>query len=207
MRRRNRIALMITIVVCSLLICGCILTRIEWETETPAGDARIGALAEAFSALEQALQAQGTRIQALEEQFALPAGAEVDEGQPQKRAEDEYSFDFSADGGVIITSYHGTDEVVIIPATLGGGEVIAIGEGAFRNGSLQAVVLPDGVRRVDWFAFSGCHRLQSVTLPASVVEIGYGAFERCAAALTFVCPRGCYAEEYAQSYGFSVERQ
>ena len=65
-------------------------------------------------------------------------------------------------------------------------------------------MLPDGVKEIGWFAFSGCHNLTSVTLPASVEAIAYGAFENCSKSLVFLCPEGSYAAAYARSYGFAV---
>ena len=109
-----------------------------------------------------------------------------------------------ADGGVVITSYLGKDSLAEIPSSIDGLPVIGIGEGAFRNSSVEQVVIPAGVKTIDWFAFYGSYRLRSVILPASVHTIEYGAFELCSSALKFTCPSGSYAEQYAVSYGISV---
>lgn len=115
-----------------------------------------------------------------------------------------YRYTVSEDGLATVTAYVGTEETVVIPATLGGCPVVAIGEEAFKNGTPAAVVIPDGVRRVDWFAFGGCCRLSSVTVPETVVAIGYGAFDLCSPALCFICTENSYAAGYARSYGISV---
>lgn len=48
-----------------------------------------------------------------------------------------------------------------------------------RNEDLNedgSFVIPDGVMRIDGFAFSNCSALTSVTVPDSVTNIGYAAF-------------------------------
>ena len=115
-----------------------------------------------------------------------------------------YRYTVSEDGMATVTGYVGTEKTVVIPATLGGCPVVAIGEEAFKNGTPAAVVIPEGVRRVDWFAFGGCYRLSSVTVPETVVAIGYGAFDLCSPALCFICTENSYAAGYAKSYGISV---
>ena len=75
----------------------------------------------------------------------------------------------------IASSYFGD---LIIPATLGGYPVTAIGNTAFwRCDSLTSVKIPEGVTSIGAFAFSGCKALTLVSIPASVKEIGEGAFE------------------------------
>lgn len=110
----------------------------------------------------------------------------------------------STEGGVVITSYLGKDSLVEIPSSIDGIAVVGIGEGAFRNSSVEQVVIPVGVKTIDWFAFYGSYRLRSVILPASVNSIEYGAFELCSSALKFTCPSGSYAAQYAVSYGIPV---
>lgn len=108
------------------------------------------------------------------------------------------------DGQITITSYVGQETLVEIPKEIDGIPVTAIGEGAFRNSAVQAVVLPEGITTIGWFAFSGSYRLASVTLGASVTAIDYGAFDLCSSSLRFSCPTNSYAAQYAQSYGIPV---
>lgn len=201
-------------VLCCFLLGGCLQIRErgsggesgEKSTAAPTGNFTDYARVEAELA-EQARQIADfeTRLSQLEERESAteqePASAET----PQEQTDPESLYRYTlSDGYATVTSYLGTEETVLIPATLGGCPVVAIGEEAFKNGTPAAVVIPDGVRRVDWFAFGGCYRLASVTLPASVVAIGYGAFDLCAPTLTFVCPEGSYAAGYAESYGIGV---
>lgn len=102
-------------------------------------------------------------------------------------------------GGAVITGYSGNVALLTIPSTLDGLVVVAIGERAFEGATLTAVILPEGLMRIDWFAFYECEELAGVTIPASVSSIGYAVFDGCPN-LTLRCPVGSYAEKYAQSY-------
>ncbi len=52
-------------------------------------------------------------------------------------------------------------------------------EEAFRGRSLVDVSLPDGLRRIDSYAFRECRKLQNINLPESLEYIGNGAFASC----------------------------
>lgn len=212
--------------LCCPLFCGCLQVRkrgtgpvtgtadetaAQSATE-PTGDTLAAALA------EQARQiaAFETRLNELEHRENrepdTTAGEQTGTTEPTEPAgttetigtDALYRYTVSEDGMATVTAYVGTEETVAIPATLGGCPVVAIGEEAFKNGTPAAVVIPDGVRRVDWFAFGGCYRLSSVTVPETVVAIGYGAFDLCSPALCFICTENSYAAGYAKSYGISV---
>ena len=98
------------------------------------------------------------------------------------------------DGGVSIIGYKcgsgASNEVldVVIPNTINGKTVVAIGEHAFQNSvfagygtfefygmGLTSVVIPEGVTSIGNEAFSG-NKLTSVTIPSSVTTIGSRAF-------------------------------
>ncbi len=104
------------------------------------------------------------------------------------------------EGEAVITGYSGSAALLTIPATLDGYPVKAIGERVFEDTEIAAVVIPEGVREVGWFAFYGCEDLINITLPASVTIIGYAVFDGCTS-LSIYCPAGSYAEQYAKSYG------
>ena len=116
-------------------------------------------------------------------------------------ASSEFTYTVS-NGSVTITAYRGSAINVQIPSSIDGKPVCAIADRAFLNHTaVQTIVIPEGVETVGWFAFSGCVSLGMVSMPSSVNSIAYGAFENCPSALTVFCPRGCYAESYAKSYG------
>lgn len=61
--------------------------------------------------------------------------------------------------------------------------VTEIGSQAFDEdqgyGLLLSVKIPEGVKKIDDFAFVGCYHLKSVTLPETLEEIGDHAFSGC----------------------------
>lgn len=135
------------------------------------------------------------RIEELESM--LETGAQSPSGSPSAAV---FSHE-ERNGGVAITAYLGKNTRVEIPREINGKPVVEIGEGAFKNSAAVEIVVPEGVRTVGWFAFSGSYRLASVTLPASVACIEYGAFDLCSSSLRITCPKGSYAAQYAESYG------
>ncbi|MDE6189056.1 MAG: leucine-rich repeat domain-containing protein, partial [Clostridia bacterium] len=113
------------------------------------------------------------------------------------------NFDYVVrDGKAYLTKYKGEETSVIIPQTIGGVEVVSIGEVFYNNETLTDVTIA-GVVRLDKYAFMGCSALRSVTfaddrltsigdyafdycknltdiiIPASVTEIGQYAFFDC----------------------------
>ena len=119
----------------------------------------------------------------------------------QTETGDELVFTYRPENGkAIVTGYKGTSTLVTIPATLDGYPVVAIGERAFEGQKIAAVMLPDGLEAIGWFAFYGCEQLIDVSIPTSVTSIGYAVFDGCES-VSIVCASGSYAEQYAISYG------
>ena len=119
----------------------------------------------------------------------------------------ESDFRYTVGNGVAtVTEYVGNARAVRIPSVLGGYPVRAIGDRAFADHtSLTSVIIPDSVEQIGWFSFAGCVMLERVAIPSSVTSVSYGAFQNCRQTLAVVCPSGSYAEQYARSYGFTVE--
>jgi|GEM_PF-738078 hypothetical protein len=75
---------------------------------------------------------------------------------------------------------------VIIPSTLGGYTVTAIGVNAFYNRtSITSVLIPNTVTSIGERSFQVCTALTNITIPNSVTSIGYGAFFYCSAITGF----------------------
>lgn len=126
---------------------------------------------------------------------------DVETDSTQIETGDELVFRYRLENGkAIVTGYKGTSTLVTIPAALDGYPVIAIGERAFEGQKIAAVILPDGLEAIGWFAFYGCEQLIDVSIPASVTSIGYAVFDGCES-VSIVCTSGSYAEQYAISYG------
>lgn len=106
-------------------------------------------------------------------------------------------------GEATVTGYRGNDRQLVIPASIDGYKVTAIGANAFEDSALTSVIISDGIVSVGWFAFNGCNRLTSVTVPNSVTEIGYYAFGHTGSSVTVYCHSGSFAQSYAQSFGLS----
>ena len=68
----------------------------------------------------------------------------------------------------------GATGAFIIPNT-----VVTIEENAFAESTISSVTIPNSVKTIGNWAFSGCVNLRTVTLPASVTEIGEGVFGGC----------------------------
>jgi hypothetical protein len=83
-------------------------------------------------------------------------------------------FIFDAATGTI-TKYTGWDTELVIPGTIGGTKVTAIGEDAFKGGDLTSVTIPAGVLTIKYGAFEG-NKLASLTLPEGLKTIERRAF-------------------------------
>ena len=176
------------------------VTVCEHETRAAELEVTLQKEREAFYIKESELQQSIAALQA--ELKALKAPSKPTGGQVGNGAEMILHYRVE-NGGAVITGFEGDAALLTIPSTLDGYPVTVIGERAFEgNTTIAAVVIPEGVQKIDWFAFYGCSALLDVTIPASVSLIGHAVFDGCPS-VTLVCPAASYAESYAQSYGLS----
>lgn len=113
-----------------------------------------------------------------------------------------WSYKKLEDGTLKITNYKGTDTEVIVPAQIGKSVVSTIGEDTFAvrdyktfanaetRKRITSVVLPDGVREIEYAAFFACESLVSVTLPSTLKIIGPVAFRYCRSLEKLDIPKG-----------------
>lgn len=96
---------------------------------------------------------------------------------------------------------------VVIPSTLGGYPVVAIGGDALVSPFITSVTIPEGVTSIGEFAFAMCVKLNSITLPDTLTEIGNGAFGWCLSLKEIILPERIEILNDQIFYGcFSLER-
>lgn len=103
-----------------------------------------------------------------------------------------------------VSSYTGDEQEVEIPKRINGKAVKCIGDEAFKGSDAVKIIIPDGVEKIGWFAFSGCRSLREIVIPATVTSVEYGAFDYCSSSLVIICEKGSYIEAYAKSWGITV---
>ena len=93
-------------------------------------------------------------------------------------------------GEATITGYDfRRTENLNIPATLGGVNVVSVGNRAFKDCmAFTSVTIPESVTVIGEFAFYGCDKMEAITLPDSVISIGDGAFDGCYRLLDVILP-------------------
>lgn len=68
-----------------------------------------------------------------------------------------YEYERLSDGAIRITKFNGNSGDIVIPDTIDGGEVTAIGESAFEYCKyITSVTIPKSVNIIECFAFYGC---------------------------------------------------
>ena len=112
-------------------------------------------------------------------------------------ADYEYTAD---DAGVTINRYTGESVRVAIPAEIDGKPVTALGDKAFYETGVRWVDVPEGVKTIGAYCFSGCNDLMTLRLPGSLTTIADGALESCFRLLTLDVPEG--VTEIGQSVFF-----
>lgn len=66
--------------------------------------------------------------------------------------------------------------------------ITAIGEGAFAETGLKAIVFPKSLKEIRKEAFSGCTALQAIVIPEGVESLGESAFAQCYALIAASLP-------------------
>lgn len=97
----------------------------------------------------------------------------------EKRFETEngYFYYIEKENRVTITTYHGNDVELELPAKIEDLPVRKIGKKAFMNArQLRRVVLPDSVKKLGEWAFAYCGMLEEIVLPKRKMSVGTGVF-------------------------------
>ena len=125
-----------------------------------------------------------------------------------------YKYTLSDDGTCEIVYYWGTEDEIVIPETLDGLTVNAIGDKAFYqhtlfthvtipdsvtcigqsafedSDNLISVIIPDSVTSIADMAFKNCDKLPALFIPGSVTHIGKAAFAYCSSLESVVLSNG-----------------
>ena len=216
--------IMIACLLMCLLLCGCANGNGKEELQTPikpddtsntldeialdAAEAR----ADYYQTLVVELQKEILSLKNAHASARVEYESRIEEleialGVPEVAPTSDFQYT-TKDGKITITAYVGTEKVVSVPDEIGGCPVTQIFDTAFENNlTVEKIILPQSLECIGWFAFRGCIALCEVEAPASLSKIEYGAFDNCNAKLTFVCQQGSYAEDYAQSYGYTTKQK
>ena len=124
-------------------------------------------------------EAQYLSSSAYEEKIAeLISELEKDKPSVNVPREDDARYTYTVvNNAVALTGYEGNAEILTVPEYIDGLPVEAIGREAFKGADFTEVILPERLKKIDWFAFSSCASLKKVYIPASVSKIEYGAFD------------------------------
>lgn len=93
-------------------------------------------------------------------------------------AEDTAGYLFApTEGGVAVTGYLGTADVLTLPEQLDGQPVVSVGPGAFwGNTTVQSIQLPVSVTTLADNAFTGCTALRDLQAPGVTVIGDYALY-------------------------------
>ena len=209
----KKIALIICIIMCFLLCSACAKKDPGAALDTDGSStvdhqSTIAALEAEIIELKKNQQlADSERQQKIDELTAIIESLKAQDGKTENDDTSQNvspSFKYTISGTTAtVTGYTGNDDVLVIPASIDGYRVTAIGDGAFEGSKVKTVIISDGVENVGWFAFNGCTSLCSVTVPSSVKSIGHLAFGEGQERLTIYCHSGSFALAYAKSYGLT----
>jgi BspA type Leucine rich repeat region (6 copies)/Abnormal spindle-like microcephaly-assoc'd, ASPM-SPD-2-Hydin len=109
------------------------------------------------------------------------------------KADQSGDFTYSDNGSTItITDYpNAATGAVVVPATIVGKPVTAIGASAFIGCTeLTSITLPSSVTSIGNQAFGSCTKATSINIPTGVTTIEYGAFLNCRALTSITLPPG-----------------
>jgi len=102
---------------------------------------------------------------------------------PSLGAKEESSFKIESD---VLKSYVGTEKTVSVP-----DGVETIGRDAFKdNLTVEKVILPASVTKIEPYAFWGCENLKEISLGSKIKDIGDYAFANCSGLEKMTLPSG-----------------
>lgn len=86
------------------------------------------------------------------------------------------------EGEATLTSYKGSDTIVVVPSVIDGNKVIGIGEEVFAgNTTITAIAISDGITTIADGAFANCTALTTVYISSTVTNMGSKVFSNTSA--------------------------
>ena len=106
------------------------------------------------------------------------------------------------DSGAIIVGYDGEQTAnLTIPSTLGGFNVIRLGDSLFKECDwLENVILPENLVTLDDNCFCECSNLKTINIPSTVTSIGNYAFAHCVSLASIFIPASVTSIGYGAFY-------
>ena len=126
----------------------------------------------------------------LKEEKKIVKKSEIFEKGPAAPASD-FKYKLSDDmNGVIITEYVGNSQNITIPSEIEEIPVVELGENAFRfnNKDIVSIFIPDSIKKLGDYVFSGCESLKYVELSKNLSELPNYCFSYCSAFEQFEIP-------------------
>ena len=160
--------------VCMVMMTGVMLAGCGKSTEKPAEQ-------------EAPVEAQ------VEESADEAESKEVSDGAGAASTEttSESDFELGSVGDVIgIVKYTGSAENVVIPDTIDGVTITAIGNAFSNNETIKSVEIPDTVEVIGKNAFLACNSLETVKMSSNVKIIDEYAFGMCSNLINITLPEG-----------------
>ena len=215
--KKHSVPLLITLCAVIILTFSSLSSCSGASSDTSSSDARrIAALESRIAALQadktlleseymEGINELESQIAALRAQMGSTTSSSPSSSSSANP--EKFNFEYKIENEqVIITAYTGNVSDLIIPASIDGYPVTAIADNAFENSSLVSVSMPETLKSIGWFAFSGSARLERIIIPKNVAEIGYNAFYNTHSPVIYA-PQGSYAYQYAKSYGLRVAEE
>jgi hypothetical protein len=100
-----------------------------------------------------------------------------------------YTYEVINGNEIVLTSYSGSEENVIIPNEIDEMTVTTLGTSLFFGKSgIKNITIPDSITTIGECAFEGCSGLKSIIIPNHVVTIGVDAFVGCSGLKAITIP-------------------
>lgn len=117
----------------------------------------------------------------------------------------DYEYTVLYDDRAEITKYKGNETKVVIPSNTSGYSITCIGKFAFMGcKSLESVVFPESITRIDYGAFSNCTNLKSVAINDNSIHIiERFAFYECPNLKSVTLPEEVCIYDWAFGYNYN----